>query len=196
VREGALSHERWPEFGDASNMRRVPGGNRFACWSGADLSRTRATFGERDVVDVAPAYRLPDTSCHPIEPAMRRNTRLRGIGGSKIPAFGPGARLAACCGLGNPPREGRDPGLDRGAFSPSGCFAARGSLPRQREHRSPPECLISDLVESRRLWYPAINSATCDEAELIRGLGSCGLGGISNPSPYHPLPVWETGPSC
>lgn len=38
--------------------------------------------------------------------------------GPKTSTFDPGAPLTGCSDLGNPPREGRDPGEDRGAFRP------------------------------------------------------------------------------
>jgi hypothetical protein len=55
----------------------------------------------------------------PTGPPRRRNNVVRAFGWSKIQTFGSGASFDAIRNLGNPPREGRDPGLNRGAFSPS-----------------------------------------------------------------------------
>jgi hypothetical protein len=55
----------------------------------------------------------------PTGPLRRRNNVVRAFGWSKIQTFGCDASFDAMRSLGNPPREGRDPGLNRGAFSPS-----------------------------------------------------------------------------
>lgn len=70
------------------------------------------------VSSVSPGSLSPGHLVSPSGPAERRNNALRVYDGPKTSTFGSAVPLAGHSCLGNPPREGRDPGEDRGAFRP------------------------------------------------------------------------------
>jgi hypothetical protein len=83
------------------------------------------------VSSVSPGSLSPGHLVSPSGPAERRNNALRVYDGPKTSTFGSAAPLAGHSCLGNPPREGRDPGEDRGAFRPFD----RAIHARMAEHR-------------------------------------------------------------
>jgi hypothetical protein len=89
--------------------------------SGADSeSRMRRSARERAVPTVSPGSSSPGhLYVTRSGPQRVKTTRYVLTRGPKTCTFGYEAILADRCGLGNPPREGRDPGANRGAFHPS-----------------------------------------------------------------------------
>lgn len=118
-------------------------GNVSSRGSGASESRMRVgTFAcakrEPPQVGLAPACRLPDTLLSPRRTRMNVGTRHTRGGGPELPTFGRQHRVATMSSLGNPPREGRDPGEERKVPSVRLDAAAGGIAPfHVAQHRSP-----------------------------------------------------------